>query len=139
MKTCCKCKLEKSLDAFNKNKSRKDGYNTICRECSNARSRQYYQENTDLHKENIKERNKKVRKAARLFINEYKASKGCKYCPEKEPCCLDLHHRRDKKKEVSLMVGEGYSIATLQVEVDKCDVACRNCHAKIHAGLIKEV
>jgi hypothetical protein len=33
MKTCSKCKKEKSLSDFFKQKSNKDGYNNICKEC----------------------------------------------------------------------------------------------------------
>ena len=36
MKVCCKCKQEKELDAFSKNKSKKDGYNTYCRPCMSS-------------------------------------------------------------------------------------------------------
>lgn len=34
MKICPKCKIEKFLDCFNKNKSTKDGLQTYCRDCS---------------------------------------------------------------------------------------------------------
>ncbi len=50
MKKCYTCKETKPLTGFNKNKSRKDGLNSICRECSKARSRKHYTENTDKHK-----------------------------------------------------------------------------------------
>ena len=37
MKTCTKCKIEKPFEAFHKNKHRKDGYHTECKECNKER------------------------------------------------------------------------------------------------------
>jgi len=45
VKVCCVCKEELSLDAFNRRKGAKDGYQNICRECSKQKSRDYYQDN----------------------------------------------------------------------------------------------
>jgi len=36
MKTCCQCNKEKPFTEFNKAKNRKDGHQTICRECQRA-------------------------------------------------------------------------------------------------------
>lgn len=42
MKTCTKCNLYKSFDNFNKDKSKKDGYHTICRPCATESKRKAY-------------------------------------------------------------------------------------------------
>ncbi len=34
MKKCCNCKLEKDFSNFYKNKSKKDGFNSVCILCS---------------------------------------------------------------------------------------------------------
>lgn len=47
MKTCPKCAVEKLSDDFQKNKSRKDGLHTYCRECSNSMARAKYAANPE--------------------------------------------------------------------------------------------
>ncbi len=46
-KTCCGCKEVKSVDAFPKDRSTKDGLFAYCRECNNSRSRAYRMKNKD--------------------------------------------------------------------------------------------
>jgi len=40
MKTCTKCSIEKPLNEFSKNKSKKDGKNTYCKKCTQQESAQ---------------------------------------------------------------------------------------------------
>lgn len=40
MKTCSKCKIEKSLNEFNKNKAKKDGHSYYCKPCEHETRRQ---------------------------------------------------------------------------------------------------
>ena len=42
IKKCYKCKKEKTLDSFSKNKIRKDGLQSECRSCKAVTSRKYY-------------------------------------------------------------------------------------------------
>jgi hypothetical protein len=69
----------------------------------------------------------------RKLIREAKSC-GCAICGEKEPCCLDFHHLRDKEFVVS--AGVDVSKERLFDEIDKCVVLCANCHRKLHAGII---
>ena len=41
MKKCTKCKEEKPLSGFNKNKSRKDGYQSSCKKCHSKMMLEY--------------------------------------------------------------------------------------------------
>lgn len=135
MKFCGQCKTDKSEDEFNKNKSRKDGLNTMCRDCSNKNSRKYYQENTDYHKKYIVQQNRRRRTENRQLVNQLKEV-GCRFCPEKEVCCLDFHHIENKDMEISVMIRAGYSEESILKEIDKCILVCANCHRKIHAGVM---
>ncbi len=67
------------------------------------------------------------------WINTYKAEHGCTRCPERDPACLDFHHRDGEQKEatISLVVWR-WSLERLKVELAKCDVTCANCHRKLH-------
>jgi len=51
MKTCTKCGEDKMISEFTKNKSKKEGLNNWCKECSRLYNKIYYQQNTDKAKE----------------------------------------------------------------------------------------
>ena len=98
MKICTLCKKNKSLECFNKNKSRKDGLNNICRECSSARSKQYYNENKDHHIKVIRDRNLKIINENRQKLFDYYKNNPCVDCQEKDPIVLECDHRDGVKK-----------------------------------------
>jgi hypothetical protein len=61
-------------------------------------------------------------------------SVGCSKCSEKDPACIDFHHRDPSKKDVNISVAVAHwSIEKLQEEIKKCDLLCCNCHRKLHA------
>lgn len=130
MKICTKCKEKKELGEFNKNKSRKDGYNNICRVCSNAHSKERYQLNKESHKKVVKERNNRIMEENRRLLFEFYKQNPCIDCGNSNPVVLECDHRKDdvKFKNVSYLVSNAYSWETIQKEIDKCDVRCSNCH-----------
>lgn len=137
-KKCSTCHEDLPLSMFNRNKTKKDGLNTLCRDCSNERSKQYYAENTKSHKSAVAKRKKKMIPIYQQRISRIKQSCGCKLCGESNACCLDFHHLEPKKKKnsVSKLVTGCHSWATIKKEADKCVVVCANCHRKIHAGIL---
>jgi len=128
MKQCTKCKEDKILQEFNKNKSRKDGYNNICRICSNERSRKYYLENNNKHRKVISERNNKNRNISRDYVLEILKKSKCKDCGNNDIRVLEFDHLKNKFKNVSSLISAGYSVEIIQNEINKCDVICANCH-----------
>lgn len=130
MKSCRKCKESKTLDSFFKDVSEKDGLNTMCRECWKAIRRERYEKRKD--KDIAK--TAAYKKAMRLYLTEYKVSRGCQRCGENHPAVLDLHHLDADDKEIapSRMVDKGWSKEKMQSELDKCIVLCSNCHRKEH-------
>ena len=57
---------------------------------------------------------------------------GCKTCDEKDPACLDFHHRDPNTKEGHIGEFRKFGMKRLLAEIAKCDVLCANCHRKHH-------
>jgi len=130
MKKCGICKEEKSLEFFNKNKSKKDGYQTMCKPCSQARSKKYYKDNHDKQLREVYKRKRRViNEHRKLLFNFYKTN-PCLDCGETDPIVLELDHQRDKIMEVSKMIGQGWSTSKVLAEIAKCEVRCANCHRR---------
>lgn len=96
--------------------------------------REYRKTHYKKNKEQYYKRNEEKKFRLKLIISKVKSS-GCKYCGELESCCLDFHHLRDKKFNISQMSKKG-SLEKLLEEISKCEIVCSNCHRKIHAGII---
>lgn len=130
MKICTRCKLDKQLSEFNKNATKPDGLQTICRICSNNRSRRYYAENTEKHKAAISRRKVKYISETQKFIWEHLLAHPCIDCGETNILVLEFDHvRGEKKYNVSEMIWRGLSIDSIRHEINKCDVRCANCHS----------
>ena len=137
MKKCTMCKESKEITDFNKNKTKHDGYNNICRECSKARSKQYYNMNPLQHRKAVAKRNAIQRTIIRDYIIEQKTS-GCILCDETDPCCIDFHHTDPTSKAFGIgsAGGRGIPINDIQKEINKCVLLCANCHRKVHHGTL---
>ena len=68
MKKCSKCKEEKPLEDFNKNKRSKDGRQSSCKECKREQNKQWYENS----KEKIREQKKRYRENNKEKILERK-------------------------------------------------------------------
>lgn len=63
-------------------------------------------------------------------MNELK-SKPCHDCGGTfEICCMDFDHRvgTEKTYNIGSMFAHHYSSELIQIELDKCDLVCANCH-----------
>lgn len=125
-KICTKCKQEKPISEFNKNKYKKDGLQSECKECHNKLYKKYYYNNKDK----FRDRSKRNRKEIRDFLNNIK-QKGCSICGETDIACLDFHHLSDKKYNISELVNSE-NLNKIKEELNKCIILCANCHRKIH-------
>jgi hypothetical protein len=52
-------------------------------------------------------------------------------------CSLDLHHREPKSKDPKFRSIRGWSWERIAIELEKCILLCKNCHAAIHNGFLK--
>lgn len=130
-KQCTRCKEVKSTLNFCKNKNRRDGYQSACKSCMNSSYTMSRKKKPD-HYNQVK-RKRVLSNVQKL--RDWKESKGCSRCNEKDPSCLELHHLDPSIKETHVATVVGYwSEQRLQQEIAKCIILCSNCHKKFHAG-----
>ena len=95
-------------------------------------AKKWYKKNKAKHVRNVRKNNKKYFLRNRQFILDYLQSHPCVDCGESDPVVLEFDHRDpgDKRMCVTEAVRLSWSIKTLLVEIDKCDVRCANCHRR---------
>ena len=98
-------------------------------------NRRWYLKNAATHKHKVRTRRKEL---ARQFM-EYKQTKQCLHCGEKDHVCLEFHHidPRTKDIEPSQMVhNKSWTLGRIIEYLETtCLVLCSNCHKKIHRDL----
>lgn len=75
MKTCTKCKSEKTVDSFHKDKSRSDGLRPWCKECSLEHGRKWFKENPEKQAAARRRWDSNSRDKKRIHWQRYKANK----------------------------------------------------------------
>ena len=132
-KTCTSCKQSKPLAEYTVRRASRDGLATICRECNRLKARRYYAKNREYHVRVIMARKAVQRSLALEAVGTYLLANPCVDCGEGDVRVLDFDHREncDKSADVMRLAQNGYSVARVMVEIAKCEVRCRNCHAKV--------
>lgn len=135
MKRCSKCGLEKEDEEFNW-KIKPFKRHSICKTCSNEYRREWYEGHSDQVKVSAKKHTEEAREAARHYVFQYLQTHPCVDCGNADPYVLTFDHvSGNKRKHISTMVREGFSLETIQEEIDKCEVRCANCHMRKHKKL----
>lgn len=127
-KQCSICKIEKSLENFSKKS--KTRLNSRCKECMRAYCREHYNNNKQSYIEKALYHNKRYKKNNQQFVWDYLKEHPCIDCGETDSIVLDFDHLRDKEYNVSSMINRAGSIKKIQLEIDKCEVRCANCHRR---------
>ena len=132
-KVCIRCKEEKPLSEYYRDKSLKYGRRNHCKICDFTRIKLYRKKNSIKIKVQRKEFYDNVVKLKNRrrqhWLNKYKISKGCKICGYNEhPAALHFDHviPKEKYSEVSRLISS--SLKILIDEIRKCRVLCANCH-----------
>lgn len=131
MKHCTRCDRDLPLDSFrwkNKERGLRQGY---CIECNISYNKEHYQNNKDKYST----KTKKYKAEQYAQVLEYLRQHPCVDCGEDDIVCLEFDHRDRKDKVISISeaITNKWSWSRIQSEIKKCDVRCRNCHAKVTA------
>ena len=93
--------------------------------------RSWYLRNKELQKSRVKERNSRITSENRIKIWNYLKDNPCIECGECDPIVLEFDHVKGKKKSnVSNLLGNGCCWQSIEVEIEKCEVRCANCHRR---------
>lgn len=111
-KICGKCKIEKDLSMFYKNKSKKNGIDNWCKVCY----KQYRDNNTEKKKEYNKQYYKENTESRKEYIKQYQENN-----PEK--CRAKNRRRRARKQQLN----EYFDIEMETFVLDAFNHQCFNC------------
>lgn len=107
----------------------------FCRECKTTGEENFYKSSKYYCKVCW---NQKTYQAGKDKVQALKLEYGgkCTKC-EYDKCldALEFHHLDPTQKEFNLGARRGLNIKDLRVELNKCILVCRNCHAEIHSYL----
>lgn len=123
-KTCFKCKIEKSLLEFSKNRGRKDGLSGQCKACHTVMRKTHYELNKKKIIGQVMENKKKCYK---WFISL--KEKPCSDCGVSYPhYVMDFDHLGEKEFSLSNARQGAMSKSRILKEISKCQLVCANCH-----------
>jgi|LakMenEpi03Aug12_release.lakeMendotaPanAssembly.Ray.scaffolds.fasta_scaffold691272_2 hypothetical protein len=129
-KKCSKCNEVKQLSEYNRHNKRKDGLQTYCKVCSRKKNTSYYKNNKHTQIPIINEGRRDRKERNRKFVFEYLMNHPCVDCGETDPRVLEFDHRGDKIANVSDLMKAVTSLEKIEIEINKCDVRCANCHRR---------
>ena len=94
-----------------------------------AAQKRWYEKNKATHVANVRMNTERYRQAAREHVWGLKENSPCTDCGLHYPhYVMQYDHLDNKVLDVSRMVQDGYSIATIDKEIAKCELVCANCH-----------
>lgn len=116
---CIKCLKNLSINNFYSKSNRINKFHHICKDCSNVISTQKSIEN-------------------KLKMIKFKGNQ-CKNCnlhiEDSHYSVFDFHHRDLHSKDINLSSIKKWTWNKIEIELNKCDLLCSNCHRIEHARL----
>jgi hypothetical protein len=101
-----------------------------CKKCQREYSREHYQQNKTAHNRRRYRNTYGSRQAIRTRLNALK-NNPCEDCGVTyPPYVMHFDHLRDKRFSISDALSTGQSWSLIEVELEKCDLVCANCHAE---------
>ena len=124
-KICIKCNQRKDFTEFSFRNKTKGSRRADCKDCFKHHSHTHYVR----HKSSYDIRSKTRRDASREFVLGVLLTSCCIDCKTTDIRILEFDHLSNKEYPIALMISRGYSLETLQKEISKCVIRCKNCHA----------
>lgn len=129
MQYCAKCKQEKSVEQFSWRNKSKGTLQPYCKDCRRAYDKTLWL-NSESRRSNIRASNRGWKNRNRQKVREVLKASGCVDCGIKDLRVLEFDHVRGTKiNGVMQLINAGQGWATIEAEIDKCVVRCKNCHA----------
>jgi hypothetical protein len=128
MKKCTKCKKNKELTEYHLSKSSKDGYATQCRKCRRDHLNKRYREDPHFRASKLaKQRARRIRNIQHVYA--YLQKSKCIDCGIDNWRVLQFDHVRGiKNYGIYQMVSRRHTLEAIDLEIEKCEVRCANCH-----------
>lgn len=104
-------------------------------------SRKHYARNSEAIQQKTAENNRLIRRRNKAYIDGVKGTNSCADCGVSyPPYVMQFDHIVDGKRgNVADMARDGFSLENIQLEIDKCELVCSNCHAERTHGLKDEL
>ncbi len=133
---CRACKSEYDKVYHETHKEEMIAYRKAYREIHGDRLRK---KSNEWHKENrshVRAYRTERRERRSEILHRYKRIKGCLLCPERCSAVLDFHapNGHIDCRPTTMLLSNWDRVKT---EVFNCVVVCRNCHRKLHCGILE--
>ena len=129
MRRCGRCGESKPVDEFawrRRGRGQRDNY---CRPCRSAYHREHYLAHRQKYIDQARRRKVAVTEENTKRIVEYLRAHPCVDCGERDIMVLEFDHQRDKSFNISHGLADK-SWSQIELEIDKCEVVCANCHRR---------
>lgn len=127
-RVCVRCKIEKPLKIFTKNKGKPEGYGYYCKECYRINARECYWKNRGRRSIYHHKRGKKLKK---IVIEHYGGK--CANCKITDSDILTIDHINNDGAEHRKKIGTGHHVYNWIIQNDFPDgfqILCCNCNWK---------
>lgn len=104
-------------------------------------ARKHYARNAEAIQKRTVKNNRLIRLRNKAYIDAFKGTKPCADCGVSYPSyVMQFDHIVDGKRgNVADMARSGFSLENIQLEIDKCELVCANCHAERTHGFKEEL
>jgi hypothetical protein len=141
LRTCGGCGEAKELSEFAWRRKERGQRDNMCRECRAAYKRAHYLSNKQRHIDQARVRKQVLARERTIYLLTFFESHPCIDCGETDPVVLEFDHVETKSFDICQALPYR-SWQSILEEIEKCEVACANCHRRRTArrrGALRDV